>query len=368
MIMIKTARIFALLTFVVTALFAQVACADEWVASKLRGAVFVFDGTGWQQIYRGHRVDSSRAIQTAQNSRVIFTRGRESIDVRADTRIRIRDRYGKLDTVVEQYFGEITVDVDKRNVQHFAVRAPLLTAVVKGTKFTVRADKSGAAARVDVNRGLVEVRDRERQVKVNVKPGQKAARSKGAREVVEVAGRGKPEPYEDMNTGQVVANNPASLKAKMAKQGKIPSAPQDKLVNATAPVNPNNIQVPKDKKVAKLEQELAAAQAEGADAKEVAKIEEKLEKESSKAEDQRLKAAAKLEKERQKAIEKANKEAAEDAEKAAKEAAKDAEKAAEEKEKAAEKAAEEKEKAAEKAAEEKEKAAEKAAKDKEKAA
>lgn len=163
---------------------------------------------------------------------MVFTRGRESIDVQGDTRIRIQDRDGQLKTIVEQDFGEITVDVDKRNVKHFAVRAPLLTAVVKGTKFTVRASKSGSAAQVAVARGLVEVSDREREIKVNVKPGQKAARNQGAREVVEVAGRGAPEPYQDIVTGRVIAKDPATLKAKMSAQGKIPKAPEDSRVAA----------------------------------------------------------------------------------------------------------------------------------------
>ncbi len=173
------ARVTQILAVVLAAtVFAvSAANAEEWVASKLRGAVFVYTGTEWQQIYRGHRVDSARAIQTSPRSRVVFTRGRESIDVQGDTRIRIQDRDGQLKTIVEQDFGEITVDVDKRNVKHFAVRAPLLTAVVKGTKFTVRASKSGSAAQVAVARGLVEVSDREREIKVNVSQGQKAARN-----------------------------------------------------------------------------------------------------------------------------------------------------------------------------------------------
>ncbi|MCF4098860.1 FecR family protein [Maritalea mediterranea] len=153
--------------------------AEEWVADKLRGGVFVFDGTQWQQIFRGYTVDSSCAIQTKPDALVVFTHGKESIKVGGDTRIRINDRGGELKTVVEQDFGEITVDVDKKNVQHFAVKAPLLTAVVKGTKFTVKADKSGLGTEVKVRRGRVEVQDPQMGLKVDVKEGQKAARSTG---------------------------------------------------------------------------------------------------------------------------------------------------------------------------------------------
>ncbi|WP_424982935.1 FecR domain-containing protein [Maritalea sp. S77] len=199
-------------------LFTSSAMAEEWVASKLRGGVFVFDGAGWQQIFRGHIVDSSRAIQTSPSARVVFTRGQESIDVQGDTRIRIKDRVGNLNTVVEQDFGEITVDVDKKNVQHFAVKAPLLTAVVKGTKFTVKAGKSGDAAEVKVERGRVEVRDEERRVKVDVKAGQRASRQAGKSDVVEVKGRGALEPIISLNTNKPIAKNSAQLKVALGLQ------------------------------------------------------------------------------------------------------------------------------------------------------
>lgn len=185
------------------------------MASKMRGAVFMYENAEWQQIFRGHRVDSSNAIQTAPGARVVFTRGKESIDVRGDTRIRIKDRVGALNTVIEQDFGEINVDVEKKNVQHFAVKAPLLTAVVKGTRFTVKSDRSGAAAEVIVRRGRVEVQDNQLKVKVDVKSGQRAGRQAGVNAVIEVKGRGKVEPFISMNSNQPVANNSAELKQKL---------------------------------------------------------------------------------------------------------------------------------------------------------
>jgi hypothetical protein len=219
--------------------FTSGAFAEEWVASKLRGGVFVFDGAEWQQIFRGHTVDSSRAIQTSPSARVVFTRGPESIDVRGDTRIRIRDRVGQLDTVVEQDFGEITVDVDKKNVQHFAVKAPLLTAVVKGTKFTVKAGKNGDAAEVKVARGRVEVRDNERNVKVDVKPGQRASRRAGASDVVEVEGRGSLEPIVSLATNKPIAQNSNQLKAALGLQ-KAPGSQDNGNSNGNAGGNGNS--------------------------------------------------------------------------------------------------------------------------------
>jgi uncharacterized membrane protein YgcG len=200
---------------IVSCIFTTSAMAEEWMASKLRGAVFVYENAEWQQIFRGHVVDSSNAIQTSPNARVIFTRGQESIDVRGDTRIRIRDRVGALNTVIEQDFGEISVDVEKKNVQHFAVKAPLLTAVVKGTKFTVKSDRSGGAAEIIVRRGRVEVQDNQMKIKVDVKSGQRVGRQASANAVMEVKGRGSIEPFVSMNSNQPIAKNVEELKAKM---------------------------------------------------------------------------------------------------------------------------------------------------------
>lgn len=224
-----------------SALFAMGnAMAEEWVASKLRGGVFVYENGEWQQIFRGHVVDSGNAIQTSPRARVIFTRGKESIDVRGDTRIRIKDRVGQLNTVVEQDFGEITVDLEKQNVQHFAVKAPLLTAVVKGTKFTVKAEKNGAAAEVQVQRGRVEVQDVERKVKVDVKPGQKAARQAGVDHVIEVDGRGPVEPMISMNTNKPIAANSAELKAKLGLANKPAQAPGQQKKNDVVGITSGN--------------------------------------------------------------------------------------------------------------------------------
>ncbi|TDQ66722.1 FecR family protein [Maritalea mobilis] len=211
----KLLKLLILTSSVFLGLFTSVVWAEEWVASKMRGAVFMYENAEWQQIFRGHRVDSSNAIQTAPGARVVFTRGKESIDVRGDTRIRIKDRVGALNTVIEQDFGEINVDVEKKNVQHFAVKAPLLTAVVKGTRFTVKSDRSGAAAEVIVRRGRVEVQDNQLKVKVDVKSGQRAGREAGVSAVIEVKGRGKVEPFISMNSNQPVANNSAELKQKL---------------------------------------------------------------------------------------------------------------------------------------------------------
>ncbi len=124
--------------------------------------------------------------------------------MRADTRIRISDKDGAKRTVVSQDFGQIVVDVEKRNVQHFEVRAPLLAAVVKGTKFTVTAVRGGGAASIAVERGRVEARDDRAGMKVDVKPRQKVELNVKDKPVLTVEGRGAKEPIRSTATNKVL--------------------------------------------------------------------------------------------------------------------------------------------------------------------
>src|SRR5690606_9806762 len=64
------------------------------------------------------------------------------------------------------------VDVERRNVQHFSVQTPYLAAVVKGTRFTVVVD--GRSARVNVERGVVQVQDTGNDLVTDIRPGQQA--------------------------------------------------------------------------------------------------------------------------------------------------------------------------------------------------
>lgn len=167
---------------------AQPVIADDWVAVKLRGNVFTLVSGEWQRITRGAVVSDSRAIRTAKDGRVQFRRDNETIDVAPLTQISIVDREGEKFTVVKQRFGEVSIEAERREVQHFVVENRFLAAVVKGTRFTVNADDSGAT--VSVVRGQVQVRDQENHTMVNVDRGQTAGT--GENEDLEVSGWGEP--------------------------------------------------------------------------------------------------------------------------------------------------------------------------------
>lgn len=153
-------------------MFVSSALADDWKAIKLRGAVFALENDKWVPLERGSIVSDTRVIRTAKNGRAQFQRDKETISLEPNTQIKIFDYADSKFTVVQQHFGEVAIEAERRDVQHFAVQTKYLVAVVKGTKFTVRAD--GLGANVSVQRGQVQVRDTERQELVEVEKGQSA--------------------------------------------------------------------------------------------------------------------------------------------------------------------------------------------------
>ncbi|SMQ70268.1 FecR family protein [Devosia lucknowensis] len=149
--------------------------ADDWIAERLRGSVMQFQGGDWVALQRGDVVPDGRKIRTAGDGRVELVRGQERIALAANTEIAVRDAAGQKMTTVVQTLGSVTIEAERRNVQHFSVQTPVLAAVVKGTQFTVT--YRNGQARVDVERGVVQVQDSSHSMVVDVTPGQSAAAS-----------------------------------------------------------------------------------------------------------------------------------------------------------------------------------------------
>lgn len=146
--------------------------ADDWVADRLRGDVKIFERGAWTVLERGDIVSDGDKIRTSGTGRAELVRGQERIALAANTEITIRDEAGQAMTSLIQSRGTVTVDVEKRNVQHFSVQTPVLAAVVKGTQFTV--SYVNGQARVDVERGVVQVQDPDDEMVVDVTRGQSA--------------------------------------------------------------------------------------------------------------------------------------------------------------------------------------------------
>lgn len=148
------------------------ALADDWIAEKLRGRVLKMVDGDWRVLARGDAVPDSHAIRTVGNSRVLLVRGTETVELGPNTRIEIIDRDGRQFTTVRQAFGEVKIEADVRQVEHFSVETPHLAAVVKGTVFVVRSGRSGAE--VVVERGHVAVDSAQTHAHVVLAAGQSA--------------------------------------------------------------------------------------------------------------------------------------------------------------------------------------------------
>jgi hypothetical protein len=153
-------------------LAATAALADEWLVTKLRGTALQLVDGQWSTLQRGDLVDDDRTVRTMKNGRAQLVRGSEVIDLGPDTQVQIHDQTGKRYTTVQQYFGDVTVDAEVQNVQHFEVQTPFVAAVVKGTHFQVTSDGDGS--RVKVTRGHVQVDDLLNHGSTLISAGQQA--------------------------------------------------------------------------------------------------------------------------------------------------------------------------------------------------
>ena len=186
-----TQRIVKFLPVAIALLFAGAAHAADWTVARSSGEVTVI-----QEGARPVALDSEGTIRagdrivTGPNGRVMLVRGQESIIVSPETELIIPSLSGNNGrTTLLESRGEAAFEVEKRNVQHFEVETPFLAAVVKGTKFVVKVDSAGA--RVNVERGVVEVFDFDTGQVGLVKAGQFATTSNASGAGLELGGSGE---------------------------------------------------------------------------------------------------------------------------------------------------------------------------------
>ncbi|MHA1547042.1 MAG: FecR domain-containing protein, partial [Alphaproteobacteria bacterium] len=132
--------------------------------------------TGAQKISLNYKTKllAGGRIVTGANSRVMLTRNKETMLIGPGSVVSLPRSTGSgSKTTVLQQAGTVLLDVEKRNVKHFAVETPYLAAVVKGTRFSVTVTSKGA--KVTVYRGLVEVAEFGRGEVALVRPGQSAS-------------------------------------------------------------------------------------------------------------------------------------------------------------------------------------------------
>jgi hypothetical protein len=153
------------------------ALAGDWVALKLRGKVLQLIDGQWQPLRRGDVIPDDRMIRTLVNGRVTFTRDDQTIDLGANTAAQILDFDHDRKTTVWEHFGTVAIEANVETTEHFSVQTKYLAAVVKGTKFVVKADDDHST--VEVLRGKVRVKDSGDGESTMVLAGQQATVSPG---------------------------------------------------------------------------------------------------------------------------------------------------------------------------------------------
>ncbi len=150
------------------------AFAKEWRVGKSSGEVWVTPAGGQQTpLTEATIVRAGDSVRTGQTGRVLLKRGEETLLVSPNSVVSIGpEKEGGLTTTLVQQAGTILLEVEKRNVKHFAVETPYLAAVVKGTQFRVSVNQGDS--RVDVLRGQVEVQDFKSGQYTTVMPSQTA--------------------------------------------------------------------------------------------------------------------------------------------------------------------------------------------------
>ena len=181
-------------------LFSSAVHANEekaWSISKSSGEVWAITAGAQQASLSqgaGNDLKPGETIRTGRNGRVLLVRGQESILVAPNSSVTIPKDAGDLSTTIVQQAGSILLDVEKRNVKHFAVETPFLAAVVKGTQFRVSVTAVGTS--VNVLQGQVEVADFRSGQIARVLPGQAATSSASGPGGLALTGSGVLSPIE----------------------------------------------------------------------------------------------------------------------------------------------------------------------------
>lgn len=167
-------RLFAVAIMIAVVSSAGTAFATEWTVTRvMQPAKYTVDGKNWGIVENGMTVPNLAWINTGPGGRVMLKRDKDVMMIRPYTLVTAfkTDSTG-LYTEVRQPFGSVTIDVEKRNYDQMTVNTPFMAAVVKGTKFTVSADRR--ASSLSVSRGRVEVTDRMTGERASVGAGGRA--------------------------------------------------------------------------------------------------------------------------------------------------------------------------------------------------
>ena len=145
--------------------------AADWVVTKVSQPAYYAHGDNtWKVVRRGLRVPVLSWIHTGKRGRVMLRRGADTIIVQPDSMTGIGGtRNSNSRIAIRHQIGKVLLDIRKSRRPRVKVHTKHLTAVVKGTVFSVSTTKT--ASRVAVERGLVTVTDTRTGRTARLDPG-----------------------------------------------------------------------------------------------------------------------------------------------------------------------------------------------------
>ncbi|MEM9676835.1 MAG: FecR family protein [Pseudomonadota bacterium] len=208
------------------------AFASDWTVNRVsRIASYSTDGSNWTRLVRGMRIPGRSWIVTQRGARVQVSRGRDVVLVNPGTQVFLASTqrtHGKARLTLKK--GVVTMKVRKGRKKRISVTTPHLTAVVKGTTFTVGVNRRDSY--VSVSSGRVGVTSKSTGRSVDVTAGQKTTgRSAGSSQASSLggsignsfAGANSPEPNGVSTDAQPQSNSPTPASAAGGGTGSDPT-------------------------------------------------------------------------------------------------------------------------------------------------
>jgi ferric-dicitrate binding protein FerR (iron transport regulator) len=128
-----------------------------WIVAEVEGPAMVrYDRGAWQRLDLGAAVAAASEVRTGRGAHVVLVRGEDRVRLFAHSYLEL-PKAAPDDgmTRLMQWLGEALFEIDPRPSPQFQVDTPWLTAVVKGTAFTIRVARETAS--VAVSSGTVRV-------------------------------------------------------------------------------------------------------------------------------------------------------------------------------------------------------------------
>ena len=152
-------------------ILATTAMASDWRVTRVsQPAYYAADSKSWKPLQAGTVIPAKSWINTGATGRVLLQRDADTVVIQPNTKTGLAGaRDGSRRISVQHRAGSILLHINRGKSSRVRVRTHQLTAVVKGTRFTVTANRGRSS--VAVERGLVQVRDNRSGQVANVGAG-----------------------------------------------------------------------------------------------------------------------------------------------------------------------------------------------------